>query len=214
MTRPWRLAQSTASSTLGLLPEPLIAMARSPGPAEVHQLLDENLVVAAIVADGENPAEVVGQAHHLEPPPRFVLEMLGPERAFAEVFAHVRGGRARAAVAEDEDERPLLPGVEHQIGPAMKLGKLDTVQFFTKPTNISGGVQCSTSIHESPTWPVCESNVGVILLARSTAEQHWHPRSNPTPSANVGEAHADSLPPSLTLRVSVEPDQLHQLRVA
>ena len=28
---PWRLAQSTAASTLGLLPEPLMAMARSPG---------------------------------------------------------------------------------------------------------------------------------------------------------------------------------------
>src|SRR6185503_19151677 len=30
VTRPWRLAQSTAFSTLGLLPEPLMAITRSP----------------------------------------------------------------------------------------------------------------------------------------------------------------------------------------
>ena len=45
--------------------------------AVVHELLNENLVVAAVVADGQDPAGVVGQAEDFEALFRFVLEVFG-----------------------------------------------------------------------------------------------------------------------------------------
>ena len=45
-------------------------------PAVVHQLLDEDLVVAHVVAHGQNPAQVVGEAEDLEPLFRFVFQVL------------------------------------------------------------------------------------------------------------------------------------------
>src|SRR4029453_8409687 len=64
--------------------------------AVVHELLDEDLVVAAVVAYRQKPAGVVGQAKHLETPFGLVLQVIGPQRALAEVFAIWAGGGASA----------------------------------------------------------------------------------------------------------------------
>ncbi len=104
--------------------------------AVVHQLLDEDLVVADVVAHGHDPAQIVGEAQDFEPPFGFVAEVFVLERALAEVFGHVRGGRARAAVAEDEHEAVVLPGVEQQIGPGFQLAVLDAVELAVQPLEI------------------------------------------------------------------------------
>ncbi len=98
--------------------------------AVVHQLLNEDLVVAHVVADGQNPALIVGQAHNLEPLLAVVFQVFGLEQALAEVFAHVAGGGAGAAVAEDEDKLFILPGGVNQVGPVLELGMVDAIEFL------------------------------------------------------------------------------------
>ncbi len=87
------------------------------GAAVVHELLEEDLVVAAVVADGEEPAGVVGEAEDFEAFFGFVVQVAGAERAFAEVFGYVAGGGGAAAVADDENEAAVLPGFIDEVGP-------------------------------------------------------------------------------------------------
>src|SRR5262245_4736731 len=86
------------------------------GPV-IHELLDENLVVAAVVADSEQPAGIVGQAEDLEPLFGFIIEIVGPQGALAKILSHMAGGGSAATVADDEDEAAVLPGIVNQVGP-------------------------------------------------------------------------------------------------
>ncbi len=67
---------------------------------DVSQLFDEDAVVAGVVGPGEDVGCVVGEAEDFEP----LGVGVGERRAFAEIFAQVRGVGAGAAVADDVDE--------------------------------------------------------------------------------------------------------------
>ena len=75
--------------------------------AEIHQLLHEDLVVAAVVADGRQPADVVGQAQHPQRRRDLVAQIFLAEAALAQVLAEVRRRAGRSAVAENENEIPV-----------------------------------------------------------------------------------------------------------
>jgi hypothetical protein len=53
------------------------------------------LVVADVVADGHDPAEIVGEAEHFQALLRFVFQLRFAQRALAEVFGHVRSVTAQ-----------------------------------------------------------------------------------------------------------------------
>jgi hypothetical protein len=106
------------------------------GRAVIHQLLDKDLVVTHVVAHGQDPAEVVGQAHDLEPLLALILQVLGLKRALAQVLADVGGRGARAAVAEDVDELLVLPGLVSQVGPGLDLLLVDALQLALQPLDV------------------------------------------------------------------------------
>ncbi len=63
------------------------------------------------------------------------------ERAFAEIFGHVGGRGAGAAVAEDVDELFLLPGLEDQIGHRTHFLRIDAVDFLVQAGNVGSDVE-------------------------------------------------------------------------
>ena len=130
---PCRFAHSTARRMFGLLPEPLMAMSRSPGRGQVLELLDEDAIEALVVAPGEDVGRVVGQAEDAQPLLGVVVEVLAAQRALAEVLAEVRGVGAAAAVADDEDEAAALIAVVHGVRQRLDLGGVDAQQFLADP---------------------------------------------------------------------------------
>ena len=74
---------------------------------QVLELLDEDAVEAFVVAPGQDVRRVVGQAQDAQAFLGVVVEVLAAQRALAQVLAEVRGVRAAAAVAAQEDNAAL-----------------------------------------------------------------------------------------------------------
>ncbi len=62
-----------------------------------------------------------------------VVEILAAEGSLAQVLAEVRGVGAAAAVADDEDEAPLLITFENGIGEDLHLARINAEQFLPGP---------------------------------------------------------------------------------
>ena len=97
--------------------------------AEIHQLLHENLVVAAVVADCRQPADVVREAQHPQTPPRLVAQVFLAEAAFAKILAKVRRRAGRTAVADDKYRVSILPGGIEQLGQVADFRRIDPGKF-------------------------------------------------------------------------------------
>ena len=102
-----------------------MAMSRSPGLRQVLELFDEDAVEALVVAPGEDVRRVVGQAEDAQALLAVVVEVLAAQRALAEVLAEVRGVRAAAAVAADENELAPHITIVNRVGQGLHLGRLD-----------------------------------------------------------------------------------------
>ena len=141
---PCRLAQSTAASTLGLLPDPLMASTRSPA-AVVHQLLHEDLVIADVIAHGHDPAQVVGQAEHLEPLLAFVFQILG----FVQAALPRSSAKCEAVVPDPPLPKMntnlfVLPGWIDEVGHVADLGLVDAVDLGVQAIKVRTNVKLGT----------------------------------------------------------------------
>ena len=113
------LAHETALRMLGLLPEPEMASSRSPGEARFFSCSTKMRSYPSSLAQAMMPGGVVGQAQ--DPQPLLVFKVA--QGALRQVFAEMRGIRARAAVADDEDEPALVVGGFDQLTHLLGLGR-------------------------------------------------------------------------------------------
>ena len=126
VVRPWRLAHSTARRMFGLLPEPLMAMSRSPALARFFSCSTKTRSKPSSLPQARMYGRVVGQAEDAQAFLAVVVEILAAQRALAEVFAEMRGVRAAAAVADDEDEAAAAVAVKDGVGQRLNLGRINS----------------------------------------------------------------------------------------
>ena len=143
VVRPWRLAHSTARKMFGLLPEPLMAMSRSPGPARFLSCSTKTRSKPSSLPQ----ARMYGVLSvRLRMRKRFfvvVVEVLAAQRALADVLAEVGGVGAAAAVADHENETVALVTGIHGVRQGLDLGGVDAEQLLAdalqKRTNVQFG---------------------------------------------------------------------------
>ena len=111
------------------------------GAGQVLQLLHEDAVEALVVAPGEDVRRVVGQAEDAETLFRVVVEVLAAQRSLADVLAEMRGVRAAAAVADQEDEAVALVTRIHEVRQGFDFGGIDAEQFLGDPFQKRQGVE-------------------------------------------------------------------------
>ena len=110
------------------------------GRGEVLELFEEDPVVAFVVGPGHDAGRVVGQAQDLEP--LLVFEVA--ERALGQVFAEVRGVRARAAVADDEDKPAVVVGGFDQLADLLDLGRIELLDLAADDGQVFGNAEFCT----------------------------------------------------------------------
>jgi hypothetical protein len=107
------------------------------GRGQIHQLLDEDLVVGQVVADRHDPTGVVGQAEYPQPLLALVQQIRFAQRALAQIFADMAGRQPRSAVADQEHEPLLLPRFVDQVGPAIQRRPVDPPNLVAQPLQIT-----------------------------------------------------------------------------
>ncbi len=114
------------------------------GTSKVLQLLDEDALEPLVVAPCEDIRRIVGQAEDADALLFVVVEIFAPERAFADVFAEMRGIRSTPAVADDKDKSIALVTIVHQVGQAFNLGPIDAKQLLSDALQKRSNVQFGT----------------------------------------------------------------------
>jgi hypothetical protein len=113
----------------------------------VVQLLDEDLVEAVVIADGQNPRTVGRQIVHAEAGVRQVVPV---HELAGEVLSHMGRHGRHAAVTDNKHLPVVLEGEQQVVGQFLHLGDVHALHRSGHPADVTGEVHGLAEHREIP----------------------------------------------------------------